>query len=364
MSDHEPEISGSITKLRPWHYAAIGGVCIAALLLTPALTALINHQQRKEASQAELQVGGLGTPWHPPVTPVAASAPLTPPSVQPAQPLPLPSRTTLSLLPGKDPEQAALTSPIRMAGAQQRASDPPPPAGAAAPGGDPPGASGGELGARLQPTVLSGYRASRLANPRWTIEQGRIIQCTDVTAIDSSLPGFVKANIPYNVWSADGSNILIDRGSTVFGEIAHGLANGQERLFVLWRQVMTPAPNFVRITLNSPAADELGENGLGGDVNHHMWRKISGALLLSGIDAAFQGASSGLSGLLSGRSGTGSTNLNFYQFQGEGQSLASQLLASTISIPDTLHRDQAQPCSIFVSGDLSFADVYRDRVTQ
>ena len=67
---------------------------------------------------------------------------------------------------------------------------------------------------------------------------------------------------------------------------------------------------------------------------------------------------------LSNRSGTGSTNLNFYQFQGEGQSLASQLLASTISIPDTLHRDQAQPCSIFVSGDLSFADVYRDRVRQ
>jgi type IV secretion system protein VirB10 len=363
MTDQDPDISGKIARLRPGHYAAIGGVCVAALLLTPALTALINHQHRKEASQAQLQVGGLGTPWHPPVIPVTASVPLTPPPAPSAAPLPLPSRTTLALLPGRDPEQAALTSPIRMAGSPQRVAETRP-AGSATPGGDPPVGTSGELSARLQPTVLSGYRASRLADPAMTIEQGRIIQCIDVTAIDSSLPGFVKATIPQDVWSADGSNILINRGSTVFGEIAHGLANGQERLFVLWRQVMTPAPNFVRITLNSPAADELGENGLGGDVNHHMWRKIGGALLLSGIDAAFQGASSGLSGLLSGRSGTGSTNLNFYQFQGEGQSLASQLLASTISIPDTLHRDQAQPCSIFVSGDLSFADVYRDRVTQ
>jgi hypothetical protein len=74
MTDQDPDISGKIARLRPGHYAAIGGVCVAALLLTPALTALINHQHRKEASQAQLQAGGLGTPWHPPVIPVTTRA--------------------------------------------------------------------------------------------------------------------------------------------------------------------------------------------------------------------------------------------------------------------------------------------------
>jgi type IV secretion system protein VirB10 len=186
--------------------------------------------------------------------------------------------------------------------------------------------------------------------------------------MSSELPGFVKATIPIDVRSADGTMTLIDRGSTVFGEIAHGLANGQERLFVLWRSVMTPAPNFVRITLNSPAADELGESGLAGDLNTHVWRRIGGALMLSGVEALLQGGSQALANSTQrsdgNNNGGGGGSLNFYQFQGQGSSLASQLLAHTINIPDTVTRDQGMPCSIFVSGDLDFSAVYSLRKIQ
>jgi type IV secretory pathway VirB10-like protein len=54
----------------------------------------------------------------------------------------------------------------------------------------------------------------------------------------------------------------------------------------------------------------------------------------------------------------GGSNLNFYQFQGQGSSLASDLLSHTLTIPDTLSRDQGLPCSAFVSGDLDFSTVY------
>jgi type IV secretion system protein VirB10 len=220
------------------------------------------------------------------------------------------------------------------------------------------------MGALLKPTQTDGYVATRMQHPWATIEQGRIIACNAVTPMTSELPGFVKAKITYDVRSADGTTTLIDRNSDIFGEIGHGLAAGQDRLFVLWRSVLTPPPDLVRITLNSPAADELGEAGLPGDINNHMWRRIGGALLLSGVDTLLQGAGAGIGNALShgnNSNGSSGSNLNFYQFQGQGSSLASALLQHTVEIPDTLHRDQALPCSIFVSGDLDFSSVYQLR---
>jgi type IV secretion system protein VirB10 len=220
------------------------------------------------------------------------------------------------------------------------------------------------MSALLKPTQVAGYSAMRLPHPWATIEAGRIIACNSVTPMTSELAGFVKAKVTYDVRGADGTTVLIDRNSDIFGEIAHGLAAGQDRLFVLWRSVLTPAPDLVRITLNAPAADELGESGLPGDINTHMWKRIGGALMLSGVDALMQGVGAGIGSALAGgsngSSGTGSS-LNFYQFQSQGSSLASSLLQHTVEIPDTLHRDQALSCSIFVSGDLDFSSVYKLR---
>jgi type IV secretion system protein VirB10 len=218
------------------------------------------------------------------------------------------------------------------------------------------------MGVMLKPTETEGFRATRLPHPWATIEQGRVIACNSVTPMTSQLPGFVQAKITYDVRSADGTVTLIDRNSTIFGEIAHGLAAGQDRLFVLWRSILTPPPDLVRITLNSPAADELGEAGMPGDIDQHVWKKIGGALLLSGADAVLEGVGAGLGSMLSkGNNNSTTSNLNFYQFQSQGQGLASALMSHTIEIPDTLHRDQALPCSIFVSGDLDFSSVYQLR---
>ena len=117
----------------------------------------------------------------------------------------------------------------------------------------------------------------------------------------------------------------------------------------------------MRIALNSPAADELGEAGLPGDIDNHMWKRIGGALLLSGVDALLEGVGAGIGSALSHGNNSNGSNLNFYQFQGQGQGLAASLMQHTIEIPDTLHRDQALPCSIFVSGDLDFSSVYQLR---
>jgi type IV secretion system protein VirB10 len=57
--------------------------------------------------------------------------------------------------------------------------------------------------------------------------------------------------------SADATNLLIERGSTANGEMQYGPELGQDRAFILWTDLLTP--HFVTVTLNSPAADDLGQ---------------------------------------------------------------------------------------------------------
>jgi type IV secretion system protein VirB10 len=213
------------------------------------------------------------------------------------------------------------------------------------------------LSERLQPTELTGVSATRLKNPELTIAQGTIIPCIEQTALDSSYPGLITAVIPQDTYSVGGHTVLIDAGSKVVGTMQKGIINGLSREFVLWQQITTPAPGFVRIALDSPAADALGRTGLDGDVNRHIWEKLEGALLLSTVDTGIQAAALGATSALANRSTTGN-NLNFYQFQGYGDQAVASLLQSTITIPDTLTRPQGASCSIFVARDLDFSSVY------
>lgn len=376
MSGSQTPISGRMSRLKPWHFVVIGGVSMGSLLLIPTLSRLTEKKKAIDTTAATLAAttANGGEPWHAPAFPTSEVVPATyKPIMAPAaaaQTGLLAAAPAIALGPSGPPD-------YRMFGQRQQPPLPPNQAVAQSAGnGDQLGATkvtaaadGSSMASLLKPTETTGYVASRIPHPWATIEQGRIIACNSVTRMTSELAGFVKAKITYDVRSADGTTTLIDRNADIFGEISHGLANGQERLFVLWRSVTTPPPDLVRITLNSPAADELGESGLPGDLDQHIWKRIGGALMLSGIESLMQGGSQALAnsterGNGGSNFGGGGSGLSFYSFQGQGSSLASQLLAHTINIPDTLTRDQALPCSIFVSGDLDFSSVYQLRRRQ
>jgi type IV secretion system protein VirB10 len=361
------QISGRMARLKSWHYALIGAISVASLALIPALNRLTEKKKTDDTTAAMMagSTGNAGEPWHAPAFPAPEVVTAT------FRPTPAPTAAPAPNLVTTPPVTIGSTGPTdyRMFG--QRTQPPPPESFNGGGGGQPirtaAPALDGSMGSLLKPTETTGYRATRMAHPWATIEQGRIIACNAVTPMTSELPGFVKAKVTYDVRSADGTTTLIDRNSDIFGEIAHGLAAGQERLFVLWRSVTTPPPDLVRITLNSPAADELGQSGLAGDVVTHFWKRIGGALMLSGVDVLLQGVGSGIGSALShgnNSNGSSGSNLNFYQIQGQGSSLASSLLQHTVAIPDTVHRDQALPCSIFVSDDLDFSSVYQLRRRQ
>jgi type IV secretion system protein VirB10 len=249
-------------------------------------------------------------------------------------------------------ESAEFAAPIMSGGARQ-ASLPPVPSPETAPT---PAMATAKAGTNLFGATAVAYR---VPHPTFTIRKGTLIPCSDVTAIDTGSGGNVgvTATIPIDVWSMNHRMILLGKGTTVVGDVGHGLVNGLDRLGVVWREFTTPAPDSVGVSINSPAVGPLGEGGLDGDVKRHEWQKIKGVLALS----LLQGGLNIGQALAQSR---GTTNIDFSAVTNGGNEIGNTLLQSQISIPDTIHRDQGLACGIYMAQDIDFSNVYSLRTVR
>ena len=128
--------------------------------------------------------------------------------------------------------------------------------------------SNSDLGAMLRPTRTVAVAAGVMPDRRFLLPKGAFIDCTLETAIDSSLPGMTTCITATDVWSADGSVVLLERGTKLVGETRGDVRTGQERLFVLWSEARTPAG--VVVELASPGTDELGRSWCHGPREHAL----------------------------------------------------------------------------------------------
>ena len=109
----------------------------------------------------------------------------------------------------------------------------------------------------LKPTRITGTRVSELPDPTWLITQGRVLPCTQQTAIDSSLPGAVTAITSEPIRGEAGDVVLIPKGARVFGTVQHSLMNGLDRLAVLWQSISWQLPDNARAAAPVSHRDEL-----------------------------------------------------------------------------------------------------------
>ncbi len=108
--------------------------------------------------------------------------------------------------------------------------------------GGPSGAAETELAERsfgeVTDFVLNGAlpstvtQAEVIANPSNTIIQGTMIQAVMETALDSSLPGQTRAMVSEDVYSVDGTRLLIPRGSRLIGRYRSGVDIAQRRVTI------------------------------------------------------------------------------------------------------------------------------------
>ncbi len=127
-------------------------------------------------------------------------------------------------------------------------------------------------------------QAEVIANPSNTIVQGTMIQAVTETALDSSLPGQIRAIISEDVHSFDGSRVLIPRGARLIGRYRSGLNLGQRRITVAWDRIILPSNQTVAIS--SFGGDELGRSGVTGFVDTRFGERFGSAALISILGAA------------------------------------------------------------------------------
>ncbi len=105
------------------------------------------------------------------------------------------------------------------------------------------------------------------AVPRHELYRGSVIPAVLESAIDSDLPGLVRARTTRNVYdSRTGTHLLIPRGSRLIGVYGQGAAGGQgagggqRRLFVAWQEMRLP--DGTPVALDNFSA--LGADGASG----------------------------------------------------------------------------------------------------
>ena len=183
-------------------------------------------------------------------------------------------------------------------------------------------------------------RAVRIANSSYTVPQGAIIAGVLETAINSDLPGYVRAVVSRDVMGFDGRRVLIPSGSRLIGQYRSGLAAGQSRAFIVWTRLTRP--DGVTVSLGSPVTDPLGRAGLGGKVDSHFLKRFGSAILLSVVQ-------SGL-GLLQ----QGGNNV-IVRTADDAKSVAGIALQRDINIPPTVKVAQGTAIRIFIARDLDFS---------
>jgi type IV secretion system protein VirB10 len=163
---------------------------------------------------------------------------------------------------------------------------------------------------------------------------------------------FFDCEIPVNVPGSTGRVTLLDKNTQVFGYMRGGLAQGQDRAWLLSATAYTP--NHVQVPLNSPIADELGRAGTPLNVDNHWIQILSAAAAYSLISSGPNVAASALS----------SSNGNNYGYtligaSGPIQNVGQNAFQREMNLYPTGAAPQGKIVYLFVAHPLDFSRVYK-----
>lgn len=285
-----------------------------------------------------------GQPAVPPAAPVAAvpaPAPQVVPGVPTAQqgdPAPQPvlaAPPAVSAAPAANPYASAtlvfdgsaplsgLTAPVAAAN----------PAGAGAAAG---GGGAADFASRVGGVGGGPAVARSDIEPKTTVTQGTMIPAVLETAINTDVPGYVRALVSQDVRSFDGTRVLIPRSSRLIGQYQSGLQAGQKRAYVIWTRLIRP--DGVSVAIASPGSAFDGSGGIPGKVDTHFFSRFGSAMLLSVIG-----------GLSVAGGGTSAVVL------GGGQSAAATAIQQNGQIGPTIRVRPGEPIRVVTARDLDFS---------
>lgn len=231
--------------------------------------------------------------------------------------------------------EARISSPIIAFGGSVAPAEPGPAAGA-------PDLGQNEAFLRQGGRQADVEQASVIANPSRTVVQGTVIQAAMETAIDSSLPGAIRAVVSEDVHSFDGTRVLIPRGSRLIGRYNSQVEPTQRRILIAWDRIITPDGQSV--TIAAFGADELGRSGTTGVIDRRLGTRFGTAALVSLISAGPRLAAAALDDPFAADLAV--------DLGDDAEDAAGSALEPYLNVPPTITVDQGARITVMVDRDL------------
>ncbi|MEK6745686.1 MAG: TrbI/VirB10 family protein [Pseudomonadota bacterium] len=217
----------------------------------------------------------------------------------------------------------------------------------------------------LKATTAEKAVATGLSNLNMTIAQGKIINAVLETAINTDLPGTLRAIVSRDTYAETGRTVLIPKGSRLIGTYNTGVLQGQNRVMIVWTRVIRP--DGIDIMIGSPGVDELGRAGAAGHVDNKLFDIFSSAILTTIFTIAAAAGSDAILPVQNGQSSTTTTNPNgnttttsspaqqaaanaVTDFGNTGKQVVQRL----VDVRPTITIDQGTLVNVFVNRDLTF----------
>lgn len=211
------------------------------------------------------------------------------------------------------------------------------------------------LSSRIPETFTPKAYARIQLNPSLTLAKGQMPDCTLVTAINTSRPGFLKCQLSFPVLSLDGKVVLMESGTTLEGEYKSNIQQGQALIQTIITRARTPK-NII-IPLDSLATDPLGRSGVAGEVDNKWIQRFGGAIVSAiiedGIEVYKANSSNGSNG------GDGNFITQHPNTNSSSKAITDEFLKQGSKVRPDIHVNQGSVIKIFVSRDIDFSKVYK-----
>jgi len=206
-------------------------------------------------------------------------------------------------------------------------------------------------------SVVQTSFAKKLSDPSRTVIQGTIISAVLESAVDTELPGSIRAQVTQPVYSFDGTRVLMAPGTVLIGQFNNNVDVAQKRVLIAWNRAITP--DGKSIGLGSIGTDTLGRSGTLGNVDNRYLTKFGAAVLISAITATPDLIANRTGNNQSGSSGTtinvgGSGNKLGSSVTSAAGDQSNDMLQKYLSLPPVIRIPQGEEIRVFASRDLVF----------
>lgn len=195
------------------------------------------------------------------------------------------------------------------------------------------------------------------------IAQGKLLTAVLETAIHTEIPGSVRAVVSRDVYGEAGNDVLIPRGSRLFGAYTSKITRGQARVEIGWTRLIRP--DGVDLAISFKASDQFGRAGIGGEVDNKYGAIITNSMLTSILAV---GSVAAVQKLLNNDSQTttttnptqGSTttsgNATNQALAGVSKTIidtVGQIIGSTIDLTPVIRIPQGTKITVIVNADIN-----------